>query len=72
MHTTAILKVFACSQGAVYGALVGAVLSVASLPATKDFFPVAMLALAGTGSLIGLLAGAYFWYRPLRSRSDPA
>lgn len=58
MHAITVLKIFALSQGVTFGAFIGAVLSVASLPVTRDFFPAAMLGLTVVGSLLGLITAA--------------
>lgn len=58
IRKTAILKVFALSQGFALGALAGAILSILSLPLTRDFFPLAMLVLTGLCAGVGMLTAA--------------
>jgi hypothetical protein len=58
MHAITILKLFALSQGLTFGALAGAILSIVSLPLTRDFFPLAILLMTGLCAGVGLIASA--------------
>lgn len=58
MHAMTILKIFALSQGLTFGALAGAILSVFSLPITRDFFPLALLVATLACAGVGLVTAA--------------